>query len=329
MKDYHIIKRMSILIVLILISRFAGRVEAGSSALAPNELGSIPVLEYHNFGEEGRWTRSPENFRKDLDTLYRENYRPVNLNDFIKNEIKIPEGTTPVIFTFDDASSSQFRYIIQGKKITIDPSCAVGVMADFYRKHPDFPLKGTFYILPQAFGQPEYVKEKLKFLISQGFEIGNHTYHHNRLDKLTREEVAKELALAVQFIQGYLPNYRVKSLALPYGVSSKDKEWMKKGSYKGVSYSNDACLLVGAGPAYPPTHVKFDPCRLPRIQALTWKGPDDNAGKFGSEYWLTYFRQHPAERYVSDGDSKIITFPGAKSGLLRKAAIGSRPIKTY
>ena len=39
--------------------------------LAPNELGRIPVVEYHLIGaEEGRWTRTPENFRKDLELLY-------------------------------------------------------------------------------------------------------------------------------------------------------------------------------------------------------------------------------------------------------------------
>ncbi|MGH7447412.1 MAG: hypothetical protein ACRELT_07615, partial [Longimicrobiales bacterium] len=50
------------------------------SDLPPNELGRIPVVEYHLFGaQETRWTRTPENFRKDLELLYERGYRPVSL----------------------------------------------------------------------------------------------------------------------------------------------------------------------------------------------------------------------------------------------------------
>ena len=38
---------------------------------APNLKGRIPVLEYHLVGDSnGRWTRSRESFRKDLELLY-------------------------------------------------------------------------------------------------------------------------------------------------------------------------------------------------------------------------------------------------------------------
>ena len=38
-----------------------------------NEVGQIMVLEWHVIGEkEGRWARTYENFRKDLETLYEE-----------------------------------------------------------------------------------------------------------------------------------------------------------------------------------------------------------------------------------------------------------------
>ena len=87
--------------------------------------------------------------------------------------------------------------------------------------------------------------------------------------------------------------------------------------------------MVGAGPAYPPTHIKFDPYRLPRIQALAWSGPDDKNGSYGSEYWLNYFRRHPEERYVSDGDPKAVTFPKDKSGFLRKEFQTGKSVKVY
>ena len=44
---------------------------AQPAALAPNELGRVMILEYHKVDTpEGRWTRTPENFRRDLTRLW-------------------------------------------------------------------------------------------------------------------------------------------------------------------------------------------------------------------------------------------------------------------
>ena len=51
---------------------------------------------------------------------------------------------SPVILTFDDALRGQFNYTADGK---IDPDCAVGILDDFHAQHPDWPLKGTFFVL--------------------------------------------------------------------------------------------------------------------------------------------------------------------------------------
>jgi hypothetical protein len=40
---------------------------AGAGELVPNELGRIMILEYHKIDyPEAQWTRTPENFRRDL-----------------------------------------------------------------------------------------------------------------------------------------------------------------------------------------------------------------------------------------------------------------------
>ncbi|MFO8060018.1 MAG: hypothetical protein R6U70_05120, partial [Bacillota bacterium] len=80
------------------------------SGLAPNELGSVMILMYHDLGEgegEGEWRRSRENFRRDLEYLWENGYRPVSLSDYLSGEIDLPEGMSPVILTFDDGLSSQ------------------------------------------------------------------------------------------------------------------------------------------------------------------------------------------------------------------------------
>ena len=46
----------------------------------PNELGKVMVLEYHLIGyPEDRWRRTPENFRKDLQMLYDNDFYPVSV----------------------------------------------------------------------------------------------------------------------------------------------------------------------------------------------------------------------------------------------------------
>ncbi|MGH7417393.1 MAG: polysaccharide deacetylase family protein, partial [Candidatus Rokuibacteriota bacterium] len=72
---------------------------AGAQAPArePNELGRVMILEYHKIDHpEGRWTRTPENFRRDLQRLWERGYRLVALNDYLDGKIRLPAGTTPV-----------------------------------------------------------------------------------------------------------------------------------------------------------------------------------------------------------------------------------------
>ena len=92
-------------------------------------MGRIPVLMYHLIGDkESSWGRERGNFRKDLELLYERGYRPVNMVDVLDKRIDLPEGLSPVVFTFDDASPSQFRYIEQPDgKLVIDSTSAVGI----------------------------------------------------------------------------------------------------------------------------------------------------------------------------------------------------------
>ncbi|HZJ57564.1 MAG TPA: hypothetical protein VFD89_04910, partial [Clostridia bacterium] len=53
--------------------------------LGVNELGKIMVLMYHGIGDgEDVWVRTPENFRKDLKTLYDNGYRAIGMKDYIE-----------------------------------------------------------------------------------------------------------------------------------------------------------------------------------------------------------------------------------------------------
>jgi peptidoglycan/xylan/chitin deacetylase (PgdA/CDA1 family) len=293
----------------------AGLTTVGAAQeLRPNELGRIMILEYHKIDHpEERWTRTPANFRRDLETLYTRGYRLVALGDVLDGRITAPAGTTPVVLTFDDSSPGQFRYLEQNGSVELDPQSGLGVLESFAQERPDFGRTATFYVLPGAsrpnrlFDQPQHAGRKLRYLADRGYEIGNHTLWHANLGKYNESTVRDQIAEAQTWIQRHVPNYRPRTLALPHGVYPKDVAWALGGQAKGTTYRHDAILMVAGGAAPSPFSRRFDPIRLPRIQAV-----ERDLG-----YWLSYFEKNPGERFVSDGDATTITVPAARRDHLR------------
>ena len=280
-----------------------------AAAVKANEAGKVMILMYHVIGApaEAPWMQTAENLRRDLNLLYEQGYSLISLHDFIRNDIKTPAGRTPVILTFDDATAGHFRYLVgeDGTK-EIDPSCAVGILLEFAGEHPDFGHTATFYINDRPFGQSEYWQEKLRELVELGFDIGNHTLTHAKLNKLSDGEVQRELAELARLVGETVPGYQVKSLALPYGLSPLNAVLTAEGSYNRWEYRHEAVLKVGANPAKSPNSAGFDPHALPRVQASTAE-----LGK-----WLEYFQKNPGERYISDGDPLTVAVPREKEALV-------------
>ena len=274
-----------------------------------NELGRVMILEYHKIDHpEGRWTRTPANFRAYLQRLWEKGYRLVALTDLLDGKIGLPAGTAPVVLTFDDSSPGQFRYLEKNGAVELDPDSAVGILEAFARGHPGFGLKATFYVLPAAdppnrlFNQPTYEERKLRYLVSRGFEIGNHTLWHANLSHYGEETVRKQLAQAQERIQRHVPGYRPRTLALPMGAYPREIGWAVRGSVNGTTYEHEAILMVSGGAAPSPFSKQFDPLRLNRIQALD----------ADISYWLGYFEKHPDARFVSDGDPLTVVVPKGK-----------------
>ena len=292
-------------------------VASAAEPLPPNELGRVMILEYHKIDRpENRWTRTPENFRRDLQRLWERGYRLVALNDFLDGKMALPAGTSPVILTFDDSSPGQFRYIERQGQLVIDPDCAVGIIEAFARAHPEFGRAATFYVLPGAdppnrfFNQPELVTKKLTYLASNGYEIGNHTLWHANLSKYPEPVVRSQIATAQEWVQKHVPGYQLRTLALPHGAYPKQVTWAERGSSNGTTYRNEAILMVAGGAAPSPYSKSFDRSHLPRIQAVE---PE-------IEGWLNYFDKNPGERYVSDGDPGKVTVPAKVAGKARSTS---------
>ncbi len=294
--------------------------------LPANELGRIMILEYHQIAEpEGRWTRTPANFRGDLQRLWERGYRLLSLTELLNGAFPLPAGTSPVVLTFDDSSPGQFRYLERNGQLEIDPDCAVGILEAFSRIHPEFGLKATFFVLPGAaqphrlFGQPEQEARKLQYLVSRGFELGNHTLWHATLSKYPEVTVRRQLAQAQQWIQRLVPGYRLQTLALPMGAYPRQIDWAIRGSADGITYRHEAILRVAGGAALSPFSRRFDPYHLPRIQAMESE----------LTFWLRYFEQHPGERFVSDGDPVRVTIPRSRRGELRELTGNLRVVERH
>lgn len=290
--------------------------------IKPNEMGKVMIVMYHDISEkEATWSRTYENFRKDLELFYNEGYRLISLTDFIHNEINVPAGYTPLIITFDDGHRGQFNAIEKDGELEVDPNSAVGIMENFVKLHPDFGKSATFYIYyPVPFRQKKLIGWKLKHLVENGMEVGNHTYTHPNLAGLARDEIIKQLALNVKKTREYLPDYTVNSLALPNGgIPAKNFDAAVNGTYEGVSYTNKAILLVGANPAFSPVDKKFNPLKLPRVRG-------------SSEYidkWVEYFRRNPGERFISDGDPDVVTVPEKYKDRLNPEALKGKTLRVY
>jgi hypothetical protein len=291
---------------------------AGEAAqVAPNELGRIPVFEYHLIVDHnGLYERTQDGLRRDLETMYARGYRPISIAEMLDKKIDLPAGQSPVVLVFDDASPSQFRYIEKNGQLEIDPTSAVGILTAFNKEHSDWRNRAVFCMLPAAqagrsfFGdrgiegqKTEWRYKKVKFLAEQGFELCNHTLYHARLDR-AGSMVQEFIARGNMAIDSAVPGYKVRTLALPLGMWPKDHELAHRGSWRDkkgqtVSYTNDAILEVAGGPSRSPYDPQFNPLSIPRVQVI---------GDSAVSRALTSMEKH-GQRYISDGDPKTVAKP--------------------
>lgn len=254
-----------------------------------NLKGGVPIIMYHHIlDRKGRMFRTRKDFRADLDHLYKLGFRPVTFSEYLNDKMDLPPGASPVVLTFDDSNPSQLQLRKDG---SVDPDCAIGIWEDFAKDHPDFPVHGTFYVLPDTmWGQPEMLKQKLQIVRDLGSELGNHTVTHPILRNLKKDRVEREIAVATDDLVKMGVPLPI-SLALPYGSSPRDRSVLKGFTYQGKKYAPSATLLVGAGPAPAPTDPKLRKTGIPRILAY--------GGDLGIDYWLKMVEKGKMHPYVA------------------------------
>ena len=273
----------------------AEREPSGTAAAAPkqrvsdrpgNTDGVVFIAMYHRVLEkEGSFVRSRENFRKDLQRLYDMGFRPVTLGEYLDNTMDLAPGASPVVMTWDDSDPNQFDYLPDG---TLDPDCAVAQWQEFAMEHPDFPVKGSFYVNANG----PFVNDgpkKVKQLLEWGCEVDSHTMTHEYLSRVNDETVKKELG----GMQDYLRKLGVEDprvMCLPFGLRPKNRDLLRSFEWNGKTYTHDAALLVGSNPAPSPNDPERDLYALPRIQAYD--------GELGLTYWLDQVAAGKVSPYV-------------------------------
>jgi hypothetical protein len=296
-------------------------------SLEPNELGEIMILMYHGIGdEESAWQRTADNFRKDLEKMYSDGYRMVSLNDYAKGKIDTEQGFTPIILTFDDGRRNNFNIIEVDGKMEIDPDCAVGILEEYKKKYPDFGVTASFFLGTNIFGQEEYQDYKLKFLVENGYDVGNHTYSHEEMKFLNGDEIQSEIGSVNNLINDIIPDYVVETLALPHGTNPKEdyRTNMLEGTYEGRGYKNIAVLNVGWRPDYSPFDKLTDFTRLYRVTAS-----EINVDGCGIYDYFKQFSENRRERFISDGDENVVTIPKRHEEYLNMDMVGDRLVNIY
>lgn len=262
-------------------------------ALEGNLLGRFPVFMYHRIGDaNAEWARSRDSFRKDLSELNARGYTLVNLSDFLEGKAVVPAGRSPAVLTFDDSTQGQFNYLVKDNgEVVVDPDCAVGIILEASKLYPELGVGGTFFINANPFGQRAYWQQKLRHLVELGFEIGNHTYTHPKLRDLPSEKVMEELARLQQHVEDAVPGYRLRALALPFGIAPVERQLALAGKWGDVTYNHSFILEVGAEPAFSPLSERYNPASIPRINTT-----DELFYR-----WLNWLDADPVRKFVSNG----------------------------
>ena len=303
-----------------------------------NELGEVPIMMYHgihnkknsetdytggNVDKDG-YQRTVEAFRNDLEFYYNNNYRMIRLTDYVDGKIDVELGKSPIIITFDDGLQNSIKVtgIDEKGEIIIDPNSAVGVLEIFKKKYPDFNVTATFFINSGIFNQPEYNEKILKWLVNNGYDIGNHTYSHVNFSNVDSTKSEAEVGKIYELLDKNIPGKYVNIIALPYGspysFEHDNMKYILNANYNGKNYKTKSALRVGWKAESSPFSKEFNPKFLKRIRAY-----DNNGEEFDIEM---NFKLLEKTRYISDGDVDTIVIPKSKKDLLIET---SKSVKVY
>lgn len=293
-----------------------------------NELGRVPVMMYHgivnkkssetsytggNVDKDG-YNRTVEAFKEDLEFYYQNGYRMIRAIDYVNGIIDVPYGKSPIVLTFDDGNTNNIKVngVTLDGEIIIDENSAVGVLESFKKKYPDFNVTATFFVNGSLFQQSEYNEKILKWLVENGYDIGNHTKTHVNFSDASTKESEEEVGFVYNKLDSIIPDKYVKLVALPFGSPYKKTHanfsHIINSNYNGINYETVSTFRVGWMPDYSPFSKDFDKEFIMRVRAY-----DNNGVDFDID---ASFRILEKNRYVSDGNVDTIVIKESDASYL-------------
>src|SRR3989338_1004981 len=181
----------------------------------------VPIFVYHHVrpyvpGEsrlQDEYDIAPELFEQHLVYLRDHGYTTVTLDDLVVfTQKKTTDPVTkPVILTFDDGWKNQYVYAFPLLK-------KYGMTATFY-VYTD-PIGKTQYVTKDRtnpIGKVQYLSWKdIKEMNAAGMTIASHTLSHPHLNRLSVEELAKEIADTKRILEEHLGK-QILHFATPFG----------------------------------------------------------------------------------------------------------------
>lgn len=276
--------------------------DAELAELGVNEVGRIPVIMWHDIGDEDtRYGNSMSTFLAQLQELSDRGYRPISAAELATGRIDLPAGLSPVLLTFDDSYKEHMYFAEDG--VTPHPDSVVGILQRMEREDPTWRARAVFsFFWPVPFRETDQdlITAKLRYLVEHGFDLANHTYHHDNLREMTDAEVEQNLAAAEAELAARVgDDYRVRVMTLTQGIWPENRELAMRGSANGFTYEHDFALEVGFMPTRSPHHVEFDPMNVMRVQSYV---PE-------FDLWIDWLDAEPGRRYISDGDPETVAYP--------------------
>ena len=203
-----------------------------------NELGRVMILEYHKIDlPEERWTRTPDNFRRDLQRLWERGYRLVGLNDYLDGRIALPEGTTPVDPDLRRLLARPVPLPREERRLVMDPDCAVGhPRGSSSRSTRASAAPRRSSCCPGAsppnrlFNQPELVGQEARLSHEPGLRDRQPHAVARQPGQVRRDHRAQAARSRRRtWVQKHVPGYRFRTLALPMGAYPKELGWADLG----------------------------------------------------------------------------------------------------
>ncbi|MGB9877457.1 MAG: polysaccharide deacetylase family protein [bacterium] len=179
---------------------------------------NVPILMYHHIRIppagakriERILTVTPEDFLKQMQVLYNAGYKTISLKDLFKRNWK-----KRFIITFDDG----YKDVIQ----------------EAYPILASFGFKATVFVIVNEVDKPGHLTWwDIKFLESQGWEIGSHTLTHRNLCHLSTLDQWEEIYESKRILEGRL-GHPIYFFSYPAGRFNEGViNLLKKAGYLGA-----------------------------------------------------------------------------------------------